>query len=236
MTSPVKHIPWLRLAAVGGVIALLSLLGNTLWAALQAGVSLLGLGLTALIGWASVRCLPYLAERLERRLLRARLAAAREAPMEELTVQLLQRGAQLERYHVALAEVGTQIVCMRDMLAQRRAAAPLADTERQAAALDKMKRFHAHHMQNLAEAEAALVAYEAHLAEKRFEWNFAQAGARVLEHLRGQDRESILRDLQRDEATHAVHAGMSRVFATLEAELEGLQAGSASARRLSGQP
>ena len=170
-----------------------------------------------------MQALPYWGEKLERRLLRARLDEARDNPIEELLSQLVQRSTQLERYRMALASIAAQIEGMREMLAQRRAAAPQHDTEKQAAALQKMQAFYAHHLDNLASAEAALSAYRRHLQAKRFEWSFAQAGKSVLASLRATDRESIVRELLSDEASRAVQLSFDQVFASLEIELRQLE-------------
>jgi hypothetical protein len=228
------QIPWVRLVALGGVTALLVAIAPALWAAIRAGVSLFALAALMLFGWASVQALPYWGERLERRLLRARIADARDNPIEALLGQLLQRSAQLERYRAALAAIGGQIQGMRDMLEERRTVAPRHDTQKQTAALHKMVAFHAHHVKNLAAAELALAEYQRHLTTKRFEWSFAQAGRCVLDSLRAQDRESIIRELLTDEATRSVQASFNQVFASLEAELQRVeQLGPENSARLS---
>ncbi|HET6338062.1 MAG TPA: hypothetical protein VFG30_32795 [Polyangiales bacterium] len=228
------RIPWLRLVALGGVTALLVAIAPLLWTAIRAGVSLFALAALMLVGWASLQALPYWGERLERRLLRARIVDARDNPIEALLGQLLQHRAQLERYRAALAAIGGQIQGMRDMLEERRAVAPQHDTHKQTAALHKMVAFHAHHLKNLAAAELALADYQRHLNTKRFEWSFAQAGKRVLDSLRARDRESIIRELLTDEATRSVQSSFNQVFASLDAELQRVeQLGPENSARLS---
>jgi hypothetical protein len=214
------RVPWLRVAAVGGVIAALVTMAPLLWAAMRAGASLFALAVMLLIGWASLQALPYVGERLEMRLLRARIADARDNPIEALLSELVQRSAQLERYRTALAAIGGQIQGMRDVLEERRAAAPDHDTQKQSAALHKMVAFHAHHVKRLIAADVALAAYQRHLNTKRFEWSFAQAGKRVLQSLRARDRDSIIRELLSDEATSSVQSSFNQVFASLDAELQ----------------
>lgn len=238
MREQSARVSWLRLAALSGVVAGLALAAPLLWALMRAGVSLLVLGAVLVVCWAGLQALPYFGERLEQRLLRARMESARNNPIEVLLAQLVERAGQLERYRAALSAIGADIEGMRNMLEERRAAAPQHDTQKQAAALQKMLAFHAHHLKQLAAAELALAEYKRHLAAKRFEWSFAQAGKRVLESLRARDRESIVRELLSDEATRAVQASFDQVFASLAAELqsvEQLQAdGAASALALRG--
>jgi hypothetical protein len=170
-----------------------------------------------------VHALPYFGQLLEKRILRGRMADAQQNPIEELLNQLLMRGAQLTRYRDALATIAAQIRCMSDMLEERRTVAPQHDTRKQVVALHKMTAFHAHHMENLSTAEVALADYKRHLAAKRFEWTFAQAGKQVLASLRANDRESILRELLSDEASRSVQLGFERVFASLDTELESVE-------------
>ncbi|HKP63664.1 MAG TPA: hypothetical protein VJV78_43315 [Polyangiales bacterium] len=214
------RIAWVRVAALVGMIAGLALSAPLLWAAVRAGLGLLALAAMLVVGWTCLQGLPYLGERLEQRLLRARMDSARDNPIEVLLVQLVDRTDQLERYRSALATVGAQIEGMRSMLEERRATAPQHDTHKQAAALQKMVTFQAHHLQRLAAAECALADYKQHLNAKRFEWSFAHAGRRVLDSLRARDRESIVRELLSDEATRAVQISFDQVFAGLAAELE----------------
>jgi hypothetical protein len=213
------RVTWLRIGVSAGVVALLVAIAPAVWTAIQAGVGVFVLAVLLLIGCASLQALPYLGQRLETRLLRARLNDARDHPLETLLTELIERSAQLERYRAALSSIAAQIQGMRDMLEERRVSAPQHDTQKQAHALQKMVAFHAHHMKNLAAAEVALADYKRHLSSKRFEWSFAQQGKRVLESLRASDRESILRELLSDEATRSVQSSFNQVFATLDAEL-----------------
>ena len=217
------RIYWLRAAALLASIALFAALGPTLWWAFKAGVGLLALGTIAGCGWLGLQALPHWGRRLEQRLLQARLANARENPVAELLGELVERSAQLERYRAALAAIAAQIEGMREMLLQRKAADPTHDTQRQAAALHKMQTFHAHHLSNLSKAETALIDYKRHLQVKRFEWDFAQAGRSVLDNLRANDRESIVRELLCDEATRAVQLSFEQVFASLDIELRQIE-------------
>lgn len=218
-----RKIPWLRLSALVISIGLLAALGPLLWLAIKTGAGLIALCALAALGFLGLQALPHWGKQLEQRLLRARFSDARDNPIEALLSQLLERSAQLERYRAALANIAAQIEGMREMLAQRRAAEPEHDTQKQADALQKMQAFHAHHVQQLADAEAALRDYKRHLAAKRFEWSFAQAGRSVLDNLRASDRESILRELLSDEATRSVQLNFDQVFAGLASELRQIE-------------
>lgn len=229
-----ERISWLRAAMFVGSVALLCALGPVLWWAVKTGAGLLALCALGGLGWLGLQALPHWGKLLEQRLLRARLDEARENPVEELLGALAERSAQLQRYRAALAAIAAQIEGMREMLAQRRAADPKHDTHKQATALQKMQSFHAHHLGQLANAEAALVEYKRHLQVKRFEWSFAQAGRSVLNGLRASDRESIVRELLSDEATRAVQLSFDQVFASLEIELRQVELQDVQRPRLSG--
>ena len=215
----VKRVRWLRIASAGALCALLAAAVPVLWLALRAGASLLGLLGISLLLAAGVRALPHLAERLERRLLRARLAAARAEPLEELAAQVLHRSEQVQRYRSALTAIAAQIEGMRRMLDERRTQAGERDLSKQTAALQKMRAFHAHHVQRLAEAERALCAFKQHVEHTRFEWSFVEAGKRALQNLRTTGRDGSLQELLEGEAGRAVQHGFDEVFASLELEL-----------------
>jgi hypothetical protein len=207
----------------GGVVVVLGALAPALVSALRAGASLFMLACLLAIGWAGAQALPYFGQWIEKRCLRARVLDARANPVEELLRELLLRSEQLVRYRSALTSIAAQIESMRDMLTERRASAPQHDTTKQATALQKMIKFHAHHVDKLAAAELALADYKQHLSAKRFEWDFAQSGQQVLDSLKSEDREGILRELLSDEATRSVQSSFNRVFASLDLELRVLE-------------
>ncbi|MFM2416762.1 MAG: hypothetical protein RL385_1485 [Pseudomonadota bacterium] len=221
--SELRRIPWLRLSVLAALIAIPLALAPLIWVALQAGAGVVLLGALLTAGALSLRALPFLGKRLEMRLLRAQFANARANPMEELLGQLLQREDQLGRYRSAIANVAAQIEGMREMLEQRKLAAPQYDTRRQIAALQKMEAFQAHHLENLTRAEHALADFGRHLSQKRFEWSFAEAGNSVLASLRSSERENIMRDLLQDEASRAIQRTFDQAFASLDIELRTVQ-------------
>lgn len=216
-------IYWLRGAVLVASVSLLIALGPVLWWAVKTGAGVLALCAFGALSWLGLQALPYWGKLLEQRLLRAQLSAARENPIEELLSELIERSTQLKHYRAALTAIAAQIEGMREMLAQRQAAAPTHDTQKQAAALVKMQTFHSHHVGNLAKAESALIEYKRHLHAKRFEWSFAQAGRSVLDSLRASDRESIVRELLSDEASRSVQLSFDQVFASLEIELRQIE-------------
>lgn len=214
----------LRAAAVIACIGILGLAAPLLWSAVRAGASLLLLGLFVVLALGALQLLPYLGQRLERYMLAARLRDARQRPLEQLQAELIQRGEQLGRYRAALASIHAQIEGMRELLEERRKADPQHDVTKQEAALGQMVAFHERHLRKLDAAALALSQYHKHLAAKRFEWNFAQAGQHALEQLHADDRESIVRELLNDEATRAIQLDFHRVFAELDGELRLLTA------------
>jgi hypothetical protein len=214
-----REVRWLRVAASVTALGVLVLAAPLIWTALKATAGLILLAGLALVGGATLHALPYFGQLLENRLLRARIAAARDNPIEQLQNQLLQRSAQVERYRESLSAIYAQIAEMQLLLDTRRELEPAHDLSKQAAALGKMSAFYASHVQKLEAARCALRAYENQLASKRFEWAFAQAGRRALENLNPRDQESLVRELLGDEATRAVQFDFNRVFAELDSEL-----------------
>jgi hypothetical protein len=229
MPCPIKHngisrVLWLRALAVIVVLASLSMVQRVVVLALESSLGLLALGVLLILGWGALRSLPAFGEWCEKRLLRTRLADARANPIDELLQYLIERSVQLERYRAALATVAVQIAGLREMLDSRRAAAPQLDVAKQTVALEKMQVFYAQHTTRLRTAEYALAEYKQHLNSKRFEWEFARAGEAVLTGLRASGREGIVRELMHDEATRAVQASFTRVFAALDADLVSVEA------------
>jgi hypothetical protein len=102
-------------AALGVLIVAAPLI----WTALKAAAGLVLLAGLALAGGAALHALPYFGQLLENRLLRGRIAAARDNPIEQLQNQLLQRSAQVERYRESLSTIYAQIAEVQKLKAAR---------------------------------------------------------------------------------------------------------------------
>jgi hypothetical protein len=224
------HVPWLRIGAGLVVVAGLAALAPLLQMAIRAGAGIVVIGLIVLGAAAFFQALPYFAQRYESWLLSARVRAASEQPIVYLQSQLVRRAEQVEHYRRALRTMYAQMVGMRELLDERRKLQPDADLAKPERALGRMQQFYDRHVQQLDGAEVALVELRALLAEKDFEWRFAQAGQRALNSVGAKDHEAFVRELLSDEASQAVQRELNRIFAELDGELSLLQAENARAQ------
>lgn len=210
---------WYRALAVVAVVGVLALAAPLIWRAASAGLGLLALGAIAGLAFAAVQAVPWLLQRLENRLLAARKAEARANPVEQLHNECLRRAQRLQRFREALVAIGGQIESLRDMIDERRRAAPGQSLEREERALQRMAQFHEVNVGRLHEAQAALEAFQDQVQHKVWQWEFAQAGRVIMEQLSPEQAEELTQSLLSDEALRAVQLRFNEVFASLDIDL-----------------
>jgi hypothetical protein len=220
-------VPWLRIASACGVVAVLAVAAPILWAAVQAGASLFALSVILFVGWLALRALPQLGKRLEMRMLRAQLAAAREQPLDELLHQLMKRAEQIEVFRRAVGKSAAQVEALRGMIERRRLECPGVDADAQVTLLQKMRLLHARQVERLGEAERRLSQHKRQVAQRSFEWRFVQAGEELMQTLQAGDRDTLLDEILTEEASSRVHASLDELFGASELELQGPSAGRA---------
>lgn len=217
-------VAWLRWAGAVGVLSVLALSAPFIWQAVAAGVGLMLLAAGAAVGLVLIHSMPWLLQRLENRLLKARKSEARSNPIEQLQHDCLRRSDRLGAFRAALVEIGAQIESMRDMLAERRQIDPQHVLVRQTQALDRMVQFHDANVQRLAQAYQALQTFQLQVEQKTFEWSFAQAGQVVMDSLRPAERDELMHNLLTDEALRSVQDQFNAVFAELDLQLRAVDA------------
>ena len=218
-----RRVTWIRVIAVAAVIAALAGFTQLLDSALRAGLSLFALVALVAFGSAALRTLPALGHWCETKLLAARLKAVRAEPIELLLEELVSRKTQLERFRSSLARIAVTIAGLQEMLEERREKMPPRDIAKQEAVIKKMEAWHAMHITRLHAAEQALADYKMHVESKRAEWRFVIATQEVLTGLRVVDREGIVRELMRDEASLAVEEKFRAVFHELDLDMRRIE-------------
>jgi len=214
----------IRTMAVVAAVALLALSGPLLWAAVSAGAGLSALFAMAFVGIASLQAVPLALQKLENHLLLQRKAEARANPIEQLQSDCLRREQRLKEFRHALATIGGQIESMRQMVQERKHLAPHHVLDRQERAIERMDSFYGANIGRLEEAHHALDAFRTQIKQKVFEWEFAQAGQKVMAALNPSEMQDLVQDILSDEALRAVQNRFNMVFAELDVDLRSINA------------
>lgn len=204
--------------AVLGVVGILALAAPVIWAAASAGAGLIALIVLGVIGVGLMQTLPLLGQKWENRLLAARKMEARRNPIEQLQNFLLEKHNRVKLFRSAVVQINTQIKGLSDMLAERKRTKPGYDASKQESALEAMRQAHSVLVTKYERAEAALKQLEEVIDDKKFEWNFGQAGQLAIAQLNAASGEDLLNQMLADEAFSSVRDNFNQVFAELEME------------------
>ncbi|MFL6658158.1 MAG: hypothetical protein ACJ8GW_08815, partial [Massilia sp.] len=218
-----------RIVAGLCAIGALALLAPVIWGAVSGGLGLLVLGMLGAGGVALFQTLPLLGQKLENRLLAARMDEARTNPIEQLQNFLLQKRMRVLAFKQAVVRIGTQIKNMGDMIDERKSQRPGYDASRQEGAVRAMKEAHGLLVIKYKNAEVALVQLNEVVEDKKFEWRFGQAGQEALQNLNASSGQELLDQMLADAAFDSVRDNFNQVFSELELEAEKLS----SAKELS---
>jgi hypothetical protein len=180
-------------------------------------------------GWLALRTVPQLGKRLEMRILRAQLVAAREQPLDELLHQLMKRAEQLEASRRAVTTSAAQVEALRGMIERRRVECPGVDTDAQATLLQRLRLLHTRQVERLGEEERRLALHKRQVAQRSFEWKFVQAGEQLMRTLQAGERDTVLDEILTEEASTRVHSSLDELFGASELELQASSAGRAEA-------
>lgn len=213
-------------AAVGAAgIGILALAAPVIIGAATAGLGILAIGGIGVVAIGAFQALPLLGQKWENKLLAARKAEARKNPIEQLQNYLLEKHNQVKVFRSAVVQIGTQIKSMSDMVADRKAKKPGYDARKQEESLAMMKGGHEKLVIKYKNAEKALVELEEIIDDKKFEWNFGQAGQLAVAQLNAVSGEDLLNQMLADEAFSSVRDNFNTVFAELEIEAAKLNNG-----------
>ena len=212
-----KHLA-VRVGAGLAAILFLAILAPIVWAAASAGVGLIALGVVGLVGFGLAQSLPLLGQKLENRLLSMRKAEARQNPIEQLQNFLREKAQRVLLFRGAVTQIGTQIKSLEDMLEERKRTKPNYDSSKQEKALAAMHEAHTVLKTKYQNAETALAQLKEVIDDKKFEWNFGQAGQAAIAQLNAASGEDLMNQMLADEAFSSVRDNFNHVFAELEME------------------
>jgi hypothetical protein len=224
--SPTRRdsVPWLRVTAAAAAVVLLAIFAPVIWLAAAGGVGLVITGLVLALAYAVVQALPWMAQRLENRLLAARKSEARRNPIEQLQNELLRRAQRLRAFRDALVTVGGQVESIAQMVAERRHRDPQHELDRQEKALRRLQQFHAMNIARLQHAQAALDDFRSAIERKESEWRIALAIDEASALLDPRAAEALTQDLLTDTALRTVQERFNSVFAELDVQMCSLDA------------
>ena len=179
---------------------------------------MLGLGLLGVAGIGFIKLLPWLGQKWENKILAMRKAEARQNPIEQLQNFFIEKRQKVNQFKSAVAQIGGQIRSLGDMLVQRKKEKPNADLSKQQESLEAMKKAHAILVTKYQNAETALTQLQDVIEDRKFEWNFAQAGKSAISALNSTSGEELINQMLADEAHSAVLNNFNSVFADLDME------------------
>lgn len=213
-----RQVPWVRVGAVAAVVGLLALLAPVVWAAASAGAGLVVLGLLAVLGIGALQALPWIGQRWENKLLSLRKAEARANPIEQLQNFLIEKRRRVGDFKGAVNQIGTQIRSLSDMVEDRKRAKPGYDASKQEKSLDAMRKAHGQLVAKYQRAEQAVQDLENVIEDKKFEWQFGNAGRAAIASLNATSGQELLDEMLAGEAFSSVRDNFNQVFAELELE------------------
>lgn len=207
--------------AVGAIGALALLLPVILMAA-QAGIGLILLAAIGIVGFGILKALPLIGQKLENSILSARKNEAMKNPIEQLQNFLMQKAKQVADFKAAVANIGSQIKSLEDMVKQRKRERPGYDATAQENSIAAMKQAHETLRQKYVNAEQALAELRLAIDDKTFEWKFSQAGQKALATLNATSGQELMEQMLADTAFASVTDNFNKVFAELELEAQHL--------------
>jgi len=213
-----QRVWMVRIGAALAGVAVLASMAPMIALAVTGGLGLLALAVIGAVGVALFQALPLMGQKLENRLLAARKAEARRKPIEQLQHFLLQKRQRVTAFKQAVVRIGSQIKSMSDMIEERKRQRPGYDAAKQEKAVKAMAEAHAVLVVKYKNAELALVQLSEVVEDKKFEWQFGQAGEEAIRHLNATSGQQLLDQMLADEAFDSVRDNFNQVFAELELE------------------
>lgn len=201
-----------------GAIAILALLAPVIWALVSAGVGLVVLGVIGIVGLGIIQMLPMLGQKLENFVLKTRKAEARANPIEQLQNFFIEKQQRVVDFRKAIISIKTQIETLRQKVQQRKRQKPNYDSSDEDNAIAQMSMVYDKLEQKYLDAKDALANMEEMIEEKKFKWEFSQAGQAAIQALSATSGEELLSKILADEASSSVLDNFNKVFAELELE------------------
>lgn len=207
-----------RALFAGGAVILLALLAPVIWAAASAGLGLIALGVIGLIGMGILQMIPALGQKLENFVLKTRKDEARKNPIEQLQNFFIDKKRRVEQFKAAVVSINSQISSLEDMVRRRKQSKPNYDSTDEDRSIQQMRQVYQNMQQKYVNATNALVKLEETIEEKKFKWQFSQAGMAAIAALNASSGEDLINQMLADEASSAVLDNFNKVFAELELE------------------
>lgn len=199
------------LAGVAGLAVLLPVI----YSAFLASLGLLGVGITAIIGFGIFSALPMLGQKWENAMLGIRKAEARANPIEQMQNDLMKRKEEIKTTEAALGRIGGIVKSMESMLDDQAKKDPEHDLTTARKSLEAMKNFYSTNIGKLKLAIQKGREFEKEIERKKFEFTFAEAGKTFMNGMSGSEGDAMQKLLS-DEAFKAVSDQFNAVFADLE--------------------
>lgn len=199
-------------------VAVMAIIAPVIWAAASAGLGLIALAAIGVTGFAGIQMLPLIGQKIENFVLKARKAEARKNPIEQLQNFFIEKKKRVEMFKTAVVGINAQIGNLEAMVKDRKRNKPNYDSSEEDNAIRQMRQVHKAMVVKYENANAALQALQETIEEKKFKWQFGQAGQAAIAALNATSGEDLINQMLADEASTAVLENFNKVFAELELE------------------
>lgn len=198
------------------VIGVLALVLPVVYFAFLASLGIIGIGITAVLGFALIKALPLLGQKWENKLLGLRKAEARANPIEQLQNNLILKAQQLKAFKDGIENVGAQIGSLETALKEQARKDPDDDLSDQWGALAKMKEFYDRRKISYSSAFKALEDYKKAIDRAKFKFGFGTAAQGIANVMNDNDAKTLMENMLADEAFKSVDHKFNAAFATLD--------------------
>jgi len=205
-----------RSVVVIGAIGLLALVLPVVYFAFLSTLGLVGIGITAAIGYGVVQALPMLGQKWENKLLGLRKSEARANPIEQIQNNVIRKAQQLKAFKDGIETIGGQIGSLESSLKEQARKDPDDDLTDQWAAVAKMKDFYEKKKANYMTAAKALEEYKKAVERAKFKFGFGTAAQGIANAMNDNDAKTLMENMLADEAFSAVDQRYNQAFATLD--------------------
>ncbi len=199
-------------------VAVMAIIAPVIWAAASAGLGLIALAAIGVVGFAGIQMMPLIGQKIENFVLKARKSEARRNPIEQLQNFFIEKKKRVEMFKTAVVGINAQIGNLEAMVKDRKRNKPNYDSSEEDAAISQMRQVHKAMVVKYENANNALQVLHDTIEEKKFKWQFGQAGQAAIAALNATSGEDLISQMLADEASTAVLENFNKVFAELELE------------------
>lgn len=207
-----------RLIAAAAVGLTLVLAVPILIGLVEAGVSLIVLGVIGMILVGMFQAIPYFGQVLENRLLSARKNEARKNPIEQLENFFMEKRQQVNQFKQAVSQILAQIKNLEGMIEERKKTKPGYDPTKNMQSVEAMRNAYNVLVDKYRKAEEALDELQSKIDEEKFNYKFAQVGQSAINSLNATSGEDVMNQILAGEAFDSIKENFHKVFADLEFE------------------